>query len=96
MIIQAYTGETINIKLTVTNLESLEDAIAKFALKSRSGNVVEKDCDIQGNSLLVTLDPAETMVPGSYKYEFRIKIGNEVDSLIIDRLYINDSIIKEV
>lgn len=96
MVIQAYTGETINIKLTVSNLESLEGAIAKFALKDKDGTVIEKDCVIEDNSLLVTLNPEETMQAGSYKYEFRIKIGNEVDSLILDRLFINESVIKEV
>lgn len=96
MVIQAYTGETINIKLTVSNLESLEGAIAKFALKGRNGEMVNKDCTIEDNALLVTLEPSETMIAGSYTYEFRIKIGTEVDSLIIDKLIINESVIKEV
>ena len=37
MRIQAYTGETINIKLVVENLETLVDAIAKFAVRGRDG-----------------------------------------------------------
>ncbi len=95
MTIYAYTGETINIKLTVSNLETLEGAIAKFAIVNSTGKT-EKDCEIQGNNLLVTLSPEETMKASSYKYEFRIRIGDEVDSLIIGRLYISESVIKEV
>ena len=96
MRIQAYTGETINIKLVVENLDTLVDAIAKFAVRGRDGEMISKDCTIDGNALLVTLEPSETMIAGSYTYEFRIKIGTEVDSLIIDKLIINESVIKEV
>ena len=96
MRIQAYTGETINIKLVVENLETLDDAIAKFAVRGRDGEMVNKDCTIDDNALLVTLEPSETMIAGRYTYEFRIKIGTEVDSLIIDKLIINESVIKEV
>ncbi len=96
MRIQAYTGETINIKLVIENLEVLDGVVAKFAVKGRDGTLISKDCRIEDNALLVTLDPGETMMAGSYRYEFRIRVGNEVDSLIVDSLVINESVIKEV
>jgi hypothetical protein len=63
MRIQAYTGETINIKLVVENLDTLVDAIGKFAVRGRDGEMVNKDCTIDDNALLIRMIMRHTRIP---------------------------------
>ena len=95
MIIEAYTGETVIIELAVTNALNLTGAICRFSLKGK-GTELLKTPTIVGNVLSVRLESNETLVAGKYRYEFRVKIGNDVDSLMFDQLLLKDANIMEV
>ena len=94
--IWAYRGETIPIEVTVydadgnpvTNID-----LAKFAY--RQGEVKEhKQCTIDGAVVSVLFSESETLsMDGSYTYEIRVKLGDEVESMVIGRLTIEAGVI---
>jgi len=100
MIIEAYQGETVKIETSVVdtsgNAANLTGAIAKFALLQPSGDKITKDCSISENVVQITLSPEETADVGFYRFEIRIKLNDEVDSLVIGDMQIRESLITSI
>lgn len=98
--IEAYQGETVKIETAVLDTTGqsadLTGVVAKFALLKPNNQRIIKDCEISENILKVTLSPEDTMQIGKYRYEFRIKLNNEVDSLLVDILDIKQAIITSM
>jgi hypothetical protein len=95
--ITAYTGETINIKLTITDVSNLDDAMCKFAVANNKGEIVlEQTPIIEGNTLTAKLQSTDTLIPGNYRCEFRIRIAEEVVSVFYDRILLTKAVLTEV
>lgn len=99
--LHAYTGETVRIEINVFDSglpEPLIGAVAKLAIRKvgSSINKVEKECSIAGNVILAILDPVDTADAGSYKYEVRIKMNDEPDSLGIGDLFLEAALISTI
>lgn len=97
--IKIYSGETLKLECKVYDetrtAAILTGATAKFAykLETATGEPKIKDCTITNNSLFVTLLSTETLVRGTYNYEFRVKLGVDVDSLVTGKIIIIDSLL---
>ncbi len=93
----AYKGETVKLEVEVLNTfgepADLTGAQVKFAMRCPDFTLIEKVPVVTGNKLSVVLTPQETLQAGSHKFEFRIKLNDEVESLKIDVLNITSSVI---
>jgi len=85
------TGETIPLNCIVSNVADLSTAQAvKFGMKNQHGiQVLEKTPVVNLNVLSVVLESSETLVPGTYTFEFRIKIDDYVESVACDTLILD-------
>ena len=94
--IKAYTGETVPISITVTNVADLVGATLYFGMKHKStGTKIEKVPTADGNVASVTLATSETWTPGAYEFEFRIDIGDQSRVLVVDNLLLERAIKEE-
>lgn len=91
------TGETIPITFTVKNVTNLDKVDCLFGLQKMGESdddklfiVPEKD----GNQIKVVLQPEDTMRVGTYKFEFRVRVDNIVDSVHEAYIVLTDSVIK--
>ena len=96
--IRAYTGETVKFESDAYESGVLDTAVAKFAMKNQETGVivVEKDCSIVDDKITVKLDSDETVVAGKYMCEIRIKVNDETDSVLYQRLILTDAIMKVI
>lgn len=95
--IRAYQGETVKLEVEVLDTlgaaADLTGATVKFAMRCPDLTLVEKTPTVTSNVLSVELLPSETLQSGIHKYEFRISLNDEVDSLRIGLLNIESSVI---
>lgn len=91
------TGESISIKCIVEDVVDLSTASCLFAIQDWKGeNRLEIEPTVVGNEMSVMLTPEQTQVASNYKYEFRIKVDQLVDSVHCGELILTDCIIKEM
>jgi len=80
--IERYTGEHIKIEREVLNSEgepaNLTGATASVSLyRPLRNKSIIKNCTITGNVISVLLTPTDTLISGSYDYEFKLKLNGE-------------------
>ena len=91
------TGESISIKCIVENVADLSTTERMFAIQDwRGGNRIEIVPDVNGNEMSVLLTEEQTQVADNYKWEFRIKVDQLVDSIACGELILTDCVIKEM
>lgn len=91
------TGESISIKCIVEDAVDLSTVNCLFAIQDwKGGNKLEIEPTVVGNEMSVILTPEQTQVASNYKYEFRIKVDQLVDSVHCGELILTDCIIKEM
>lgn len=102
--IKAYQGETVKIEVEVKDAfgkpADLTGAIVKFGLRKSASEILIKDCIVESTPLKTlvkaTLLPSENNLVGRFNYEVRLKLSEEVDTVLQGYIDVEPSLLPEI